>query len=71
MYKDYAPSPELFQGEPQNATSPGSPTGQRYLDRAPHGPKILILTRDTADVETGRTVPVHLPGVGRLRAAGG
>ncbi len=57
MYKDYAISPELFHWESQNATSPGSPTGKRYLDRASHGSKILIFTRDTADDETGLTVP--------------
>ncbi len=57
MYKDYAISPELFHWESQNATSPGSPTGKRYLDRASHGSKILIFTRDTSEDETGLTVP--------------
>ncbi|MCO4261483.1 DUF3427 domain-containing protein [Pseudarthrobacter sp. MDT3-26] len=57
MYKDYAISPELFHWESQNATSPGSPTGKRYLDRASHGSRVLIFTRDTADDETGLTVP--------------
>jgi superfamily II DNA or RNA helicase/HKD family nuclease len=57
MYKDYAISPELFHWESQNATSPGSPTGKRYLDRATHGAQVLIFTRDTADDETGLTVP--------------
>jgi superfamily II DNA or RNA helicase/HKD family nuclease len=57
MYKDYAISPELFHWESQNATAPGSPTGRRYLDRASHGSKILIFTRDTSEDETGFTVP--------------
>ncbi|PNI09422.1 DUF3427 domain-containing protein [Arthrobacter sp. AFG7.2] len=57
MYKDYAISPELFHWESQNATSPSSPTGRRYLDRASHGSKVLIFTRNTADDETGLTVP--------------
>lgn len=57
MYKDYAISPELFHWESQNATSPGSPTGRRYLDPTSHGSKILIFARDTADDETGLTVP--------------
>ncbi|WP_307093342.1 DUF3427 domain-containing protein [Arthrobacter sp. B2I5] len=57
MYKDYAISPELFHWESQNATSPSSPTGRRYLDRTSHGSKVLIFTRDTADDETGLTVP--------------
>ncbi len=57
MYKDYAISPELFHWESQNATSPKSPTGRRYVDRASHGTSVLIFTRDTADDETGLTVP--------------
>lgn len=57
MYKDYAISSELFHWESQNATSPGSPTGRRYLDRASHGSKILIFTRDTSEDDTGLTVP--------------
>lgn len=57
MYRDYAISPELFHWESQNATSPGSPTGKRYLDRAAHGSRILIFTRDTSEDETGLTVP--------------
>ncbi|WP_142057748.1 DUF3427 domain-containing protein [Pseudarthrobacter sp. B4EP4b] len=57
MYKDYAISPELFHWESQNATSPTSPTGRRYLDRASHGSRVLIFTRDKADDETGLTVP--------------
>ncbi|MBT2248356.1 DUF3427 domain-containing protein [Arthrobacter sp. BHU FT2] len=57
MYKDYAISPDLFHWESQNATSPSSPTGRRYLDRVSHGSRILIFTRDAADDETGLTVP--------------
>ncbi|MDP9998293.1 DUF3427 domain-containing protein [Pseudarthrobacter sulfonivorans] len=57
MYKDYAISRELFHWESQNATSPGSSTGRRYLDRASHDSNILIFTRDTSEDETGLTVP--------------
>ncbi|BCW09833.1 helicase [Arthrobacter sp. NtRootD5] len=57
MYKDYAISPELFHWESQNATSPTSPTGKRYLDRRLHGSHIVLFTRDTAEDETGLTVP--------------
>jgi superfamily II DNA or RNA helicase len=57
MYKDYAISPELFHWESQNATSPESPTGRRYLDRLKHESHILLFTRNTADDETGLTVP--------------
>ncbi|WP_268815574.1 DUF3427 domain-containing protein [Arthrobacter sp. SLBN-122] len=57
MYKDYAISPELFHWESQNATSPSSPTGRRYLDRLKHESHILLFTRDTAKDETGVTAP--------------
>jgi superfamily II DNA or RNA helicase/HKD family nuclease len=57
MYKDYAISPELFHWESQNATSPNSPTGKRYLERLKHESHILLFTRDTADDEAGLTVP--------------
>ncbi|WDF34813.1 DUF3427 domain-containing protein [Arthrobacter agilis] len=57
MYKDYAISPELFHWESQNATSPASPTGRRYLDRKSHDSHVLIFTRPTAEDETGLTVP--------------
>lgn len=57
MYRDYAISPELFHWESQNSTSPSSPVGKRYLDRVSHGSQILLFTRDTADDETGLTVP--------------
>ncbi|AOY72370.1 helicase [Arthrobacter sp. ZXY-2] len=57
MYKDYAISPELFHWESQNATSSTSPTGKRYLDRRAHGSHIVLFTRDTAEDESGLTVP--------------
>ncbi|SFT96481.1 protein of unknown function [Arthrobacter sp. ov118] len=57
MYKDYAISPELFHWESQNATSPSSATGRRYLDRESQGSKILLFTRYTSEDETGLTVP--------------
>ncbi|MDQ0733783.1 superfamily II DNA or RNA helicase/HKD family nuclease [Arthrobacter agilis] len=57
MYKDYAISPELFHWESQNATSPSSPTGRRYLDRKSHDSHVLIFTRPTAEDETGLAVP--------------
>ncbi|MBT1002218.1 DUF3427 domain-containing protein [Paenarthrobacter sp. DKR-5] len=71
MYKDYAISPELFHWESQNATSTSSPTGRRYLDRNAHGSHILLFTRDTADDETGLTVPYTCLGqVDYVRHAG-
>lgn len=57
MYKDYAISPELFHWESQNNTSPTSTVGRRYLDHKTHGSQVLLFTRDTAEDETGLTVP--------------
>jgi hypothetical protein len=37
MYADRAISPSLFQWESQNATSPASPTGQRYIHHRERG----------------------------------
>lgn len=57
MYKDYAISQELFHWESQNATSPTSPTGKRYLGRKDHDSQIVLFTRESAEDETGLTMP--------------
>ncbi|WP_019481879.1 DUF3427 domain-containing protein [Arthrobacter sp. TB 23] len=57
MYKDYAISPELFHWESQNATSPETPVGQRYVNRRAQDTHVLLFTRDTAKDETGLSVP--------------
>ncbi|ALO67927.1 helicase [Arthrobacter alpinus] len=72
MYKDYALSPELFHWESQNATSPESPTGRRYLDSKGHDSQVLIFSRDKADDETGLTAPYTCLGqVDYVRHKGG
>ena len=57
MYKDYAISQELFHWESQSTTPATSPVGKRYLDRKAHDSRILLFTRDTAEDETGLTMP--------------
>ncbi|MBP2387932.1 DUF3427 domain-containing protein [Paeniglutamicibacter kerguelensis] len=57
LYKDYAISPRLFHWESQNATSPTSPTGRRYLNRKDHDSHILLFTRDVAKDADGMVVP--------------
>lgn len=57
LYKDYAISPRLFHWESQNATSPTSPTGQRYLNRKDHGSHILLFSRDAAKDMDGLVLP--------------
>lgn len=57
LYKDYAISPQLFHWESQNATSPTSPTGKRYLNRKEHDSHILLFTRDAAKGIDGLVLP--------------
>ncbi|QEP08477.1 DUF3427 domain-containing protein [Glutamicibacter sp. ZJUTW] len=57
LYKDYAISPQLFHWESQNATSPTSPTGKRYLNRKEHASHILLFTRDAARDIDGLVLP--------------
>lgn len=57
LYKDYAISPSIFHWESQNATSPTSPTGQRYLNRKAHGSHILLFTREVAKDDDGLVMP--------------
>ncbi len=57
MYKDYAIGPQLFHWESQNATSASSTTGRRYLNLLKLESHVLLFTRDTAEDETGLTIP--------------
>ncbi|MFF3036703.1 DUF3427 domain-containing protein [Arthrobacter citreus] len=57
MYKDYAMSPEVFHWESQNATSPESVTGRRYLNHRSNGTKVLLFTRPREKDENGMTMP--------------
>lgn len=57
MYRDYALNSTLFHWESQNATSPSSTTGQRYLDHKGHGSHIVLFTRDRDSDENGMTLP--------------
>nr|WP_299167920.1 DEAD/DEAH box helicase [uncultured Arthrobacter sp.] len=57
MYKDYAIGQDLFHWESQNSTAPNSPVGQRYLNHKSRGSQVLLFTRDTAEDESGLTVP--------------
>ncbi|MCC3276566.1 DUF3427 domain-containing protein [Arthrobacter sp. zg-Y20] len=56
MYKDYAMSPEVFHWESQNATSPDSPTGQRYLNHKKAGSQVLLFTRPRENDDSGLTM---------------
>lgn len=61
MYKDYAMSPRLFHWESQWNTSPGTPTGQRYIHHREMGTNVLLFVRQQKKV-AGQTVPYTLLG---------
>lgn len=46
MYNDYSISDELFHWQSQSTTSASSPTGQRYINHAQRGSKILLFVRE-------------------------
>ena len=45
MYRDYALSRDLFHWESQSTTSPGTPTGRRYIEHRARGHTILLFAR--------------------------
>jgi superfamily II DNA or RNA helicase/HKD family nuclease len=53
MYRDYAVSPEIFHWESQNATSTSSPAGERYLNHASLGTRVLLFVRETPTDDIG------------------
>ena len=57
MYRDYAMSPEVFHWDSQNATSPESVTGRRYINHKSLGSKVLLFTRPRQRDENGMTMP--------------
>ena len=57
MYKEYAMSPDVFHWESQNATSPESVTGRRYINHKSLGSKTVVFTRPRQRDENGMTMP--------------
>ncbi len=53
MYRDYAISRELFHWESQNATSPESPAGQRYLRHTETGTSVILFVREAPEDDLG------------------
>jgi superfamily II DNA or RNA helicase len=56
MYDDYAISDTLFHWQSQNATSPESPTGQRYIHHRERGSTVLLFVREDKR-QNGLTAP--------------
>ncbi|MEV1295326.1 DUF3427 domain-containing protein [Pseudonocardia sp. NPDC049635] len=57
MYRDYAVTPELFHWESQNATSPQSGTGRRYLTHRQQGSHVLLFVRSAPRDDIGEGAP--------------
>ena len=51
LYQDYAVSDTLFHWQSQNATSPESKVGQRYIHHAEQGVIILLFVRENDFVD--------------------
>lgn len=49
MYHDYAISPREFHWESQSTTSIGSRTGQRYINHAERGSRVLLFAREAGE----------------------
>ena len=46
LYDDYSINEELFHWQSQSTTAASSPTGQRYINHAKNGSKILLFVRE-------------------------
>lgn len=60
MYEDRAITPDLFQWESQNATSPESPTGRRYIEHRERGSRVHLLIRETKAQDGKLGAPPYL-----------
>ncbi len=57
MYRDYALRPDLFHWESQNATSPASETGRRYLGHRERGTHVALFVRESPTDDLGEGAP--------------
>lgn len=62
QYEDYALNAELFHWQSQSATSPESPTGQRYIHHAEQGYQPLLFVRSGKRLPNGLTEPFRFVG---------
>ncbi|MCL4315039.1 MAG: DUF3427 domain-containing protein [Candidatus Thermoplasmatota archaeon] len=53
MYRDYSISDSLFHWQSQNTTSEESPTGQRYVNHAKNGGRVLLFVRENREDMAG------------------
>ena len=53
MYRDFALQPDLFHWESQNAASPDTGMGRRYLTHAEQGSHVVLFVRDSPGDDIG------------------
>jgi hypothetical protein len=56
-YEDYPISPTLFHWESQSRTSTASPTGQRYINHAARGSRVVLFVRENRRDERDVSAP--------------
>jgi len=56
-YQDYPISPNLFHWESQSRTATSSPTGQRYINHAARGSRVVLFVRENRRDERGVGTP--------------
>lgn len=57
MYRDFALQPDLFHWESQNAASPETGMGRRYLSHADQGSHVVLFVRDSPGDDIGPGAP--------------
>ena len=67
-YADYPISPTLFHWESQNAASPETPTGRRYVEQLARGTNVILFVRERKRDGRGETSPYHCLGRARYRS---
>ena len=65
-YEDYPISPVLFRWESQSQTATASPTGQRYINHAARGSKVILFVRENRRDERGQSNPYLCLGPGHV-----
>lgn len=65
MYEDYAISESLFHWQTQNATSPESPVGQRYINHRDQGYTPMLFVREHQQLPSGLAAPYAFLGPAR------
>ena len=67
-YADYPISPTLFHWESQNAASPDTQTGRRYVEQSAEGTNVVLFVRERKRDGRGETHPYHCLGRAHYRS---